>query len=62
MGWASGSELAEQLWLKVRKYLEPSERKAIARHFIESFENFDCDTICECEQLCIDAEVTWDEE
>jgi hypothetical protein len=60
MGWASGSELAEDIWTLVRKYIPKRVRKRVARKLIDLFENRDCDTIDECEQLCQDAERrTW---
>lgn len=56
MGWASGSELAERVWDDVRTCI-PSEidRRTAAKRVIEAFEDMDCDTIGECEQLVKDA-------
>ncbi len=63
MGWASGSSLAEEVWDAVRK-LVPAGRKKMqaARKIIEAFEHCDCDTIHECERLCDDAGLKYDEE
>lgn len=65
MGWASGSELAEEIWDIVRPYIPNGDqgRKLIARDIIEAFENHDCDTMDECEQLQEDAQLPqtcWD--
>lgn len=56
MGWATGSELADDIWMLVHKYIPINEKKKIARKFINIFETFDCDTMSECEQLFKDAE------
>lgn len=56
MGWASGSELAEQLWEEIRDYIPKKDRIAAATRFIEAFEQADCDTMEECEQLQRDAD------
>jgi hypothetical protein len=55
MGWASGSELAENVWAAVRKDIPITRRHQVARHIIDLFEDMDCDTIDECQQLCKDA-------
>jgi hypothetical protein len=63
MGWASGSELAENLWDLVREFVPEDRRKKIAKKFIDEFESMDCDTICECTKLCKDAgRKSWDDE
>ena len=63
MGWASGSELAEDVWTLVRKYIPKNALKQVASKLIDLFENRDCDTIEECEQLCQDAKRrTWRDE
>lgn len=56
MGWASGSELAERVWGDVRKYIPDTERQAVANNVIDAFEDMDCDTMEECEQLMQDAD------
>lgn len=57
MGWASGSELAESTWLLVRNYIPANMLDVVARNFIAEFENLDCDTMNECEQLIKDAKL-----
>lgn len=56
MGWSSGSELAEEVWDMFRGLIR-KDKKKYAKRLIELFENMDCDTIYECEQLCKDAGV-----
>lgn len=56
MGWASGSELAERVWGEVREFIPDDKRKNVANEIIDAFEDMDCDTIDECEQLVKDAE------
>lgn len=55
MGWCSGSELAQNVWELVREFIPAAERKRVAKNFIECFEDFDCDTMQEAEQLYTDA-------
>jgi hypothetical protein len=63
MGWASGSELAESVWSLFRKHVPKEQRKQVALKLIDLFEDRDCDTIDECEQLCKDAKrPTWRDE
>lgn len=57
MSWKRGSELADELWYLVRKYIPQKDKKAIARRFITIFENEDCDTLYECEELMKDADL-----
>jgi hypothetical protein len=51
MGWANGSELAEGIWLEIRKYIPKDKKQKVARKLIDMFEDMDCDTINECETL-----------
>lgn len=55
MGWASGSEIAEDIWKLVRVHIPRKERKDIANQIIEIFEDKDCDTMEEAELLSKDA-------
>ena len=55
MGWASGSELAEDVWDVVRPFIPMEERKKVARSIVQAFENRDCDTLDEAETLIADA-------
>ncbi len=51
MGWASGSELLGDVILSTQKVVPKRHRKELYKLFINHFEQFDCDTICECEGL-----------
>lgn len=56
MGWASGSQLANEIWRAVRKYIPVSNRRKVATELVNAFENEDCDTLdAECPQLMKDA-------
>ncbi len=55
MGWASGSELAEDVWTIVRKHLPREKRKSAATRIVELFELHDCDTLYEARTLMEDA-------
>lgn len=55
MGWGSGSELAEDLWLQLRRYIPDRHKEAAAHIFIDSFEAYDSDTLEDCEVLMKDA-------
>ncbi len=50
MGWASGSQLLEEVAEKVMKHIPPNQRSAVASDLIDAFEGADCDTICEVGQ------------
>jgi hypothetical protein len=52
MGGASGSAIAEQVWAIVQDEIPPSHTLKIAKAIIAVFENADCDTIYEAEDLC----------
>ena len=47
MGCSSGTQIAEDLWNLVGKYITDNKKKRVARKFIAIFENADCDTIDE---------------
>lgn len=55
MGWGSGSELAEDLWTEIRSYINKKDHMIVAKKVIKLFENMDCDTLDECEELQIAA-------
>jgi hypothetical protein len=55
MGWASGSGVAADVWSAVRRHIPEEKRQTVAKKIIRIFENEDCDTIDEAEQLCRDA-------
>ncbi len=52
MGWGSGSYLAEAVWNLIKKEIPKEKRKKIASKLIDLFEDEDCDTLQECEDLC----------
>lgn len=56
MGWASGSELAEEVWEAARPHISKKNRQKVANAIIDAFEDRDCDTMDEAEQLMIDAD------
>jgi len=43
MGWASGSNLAEQMYDEIRKHIPVKKRKVVARAILENFEGNDAD-------------------
>lgn len=51
MGWARGSEIAEDLWKILRLYIAPKNQRSVAKNIIKLFEAHDCDTMEECEDL-----------
>lgn len=55
MGWASGSEVGDQIWNNIRGFIPQGSRAEAAKIVIDALESQDCDTIYECEQLVIDA-------
>lgn len=55
MGWASGTDLAEGIWLLIRKYIPEDERPQVAKGIIEEFRGHDWDTVDEAETLATDA-------
>jgi hypothetical protein len=64
MGWASGSEMASDIWALFRKYVPEKSRKRVARELVSIFEMQDCDTMDEAERLMKDAglENRWQQE
>lgn len=55
MGWAGGSQIAGDVWKLVRFYIPRKERERIANQIVDIFEQHDCDTMDEAEQLMADA-------
>lgn len=55
MGWASGSEVGDNIWDGIRDLIPEENRQEAARVVINALEDQDCDTIGECENLVIDA-------
>jgi hypothetical protein len=71
MGWAGGSELFEDVWKEVRRFIPEDDLVPVCAEVIGAFENFDCDTLDEvvyghpewwevAEALDIDLESQWD--
>lgn len=44
MGWASGTDLFNNIWGVVRMYVKPEERVAVCAKIIDSLEDSDWDT------------------
>lgn len=55
MGWGSGVDVAEDVWDLLKKYVPKNKRKEAARAVIEIFENHDCDTLQDSEELMLAA-------
>lgn len=47
MGWASGSELAQEVWDLFEDIIPSGEEKQYALKLVDMFENMDCDTLSE---------------
>lgn len=62
MGWAGGSGIAANVWSSVEKYIPANQKKRVAKRIIDIFENEDCDTIDEAEELCKAAGRTYDDD
>lgn len=65
MGWASGSEVGENIWDGIRDLIPEQHLEEAAKVVIDALEAQDCDTIYECEQLVKDAKLEseyWPEE
>lgn len=62
MGWASGSELAEETWELVREFIPKNKRREVAEAFLDAFRNRDADDWNGDEALCRDAGRYQDEE
>jgi hypothetical protein len=43
MGWASGSQLAEELYDDIRRVIPKDKRAKVAEKIIDAFENHDAD-------------------
>lgn len=51
MGWSQGSEIATKIWESVEDELPPAQRQRFARKLISIFEDYDCDTMGECDEI-----------
>lgn len=47
MGWASGADLADQVWDVVKMFIPKTKQSAVAQQLIDVFEGRDCDTMME---------------
>ena len=61
MGWAMGSELAEKVYARIRKYIPDNEREAVARFFYEAFSFEDADAWNREDLIIMDADIQEDE-
>lgn len=49
MGWGSGGELMGAVISVTRRHVPDKKiREELYKGFINAFEDFDCDTLCEC--------------
>jgi hypothetical protein len=51
MGWGSGSSIARGVWAQVQEHLPAGKRNEIALAICKLFEDEDCDTLPEAEDL-----------
>lgn len=51
MGWGSGSMLAEELWDMLQEVIPTEKQQEVAKKIIRLFEDRDCDTLDECQDL-----------
>ena len=51
MGWSSGVELADNLWQRMKIFIPNENKQIIAKIIYEEFENFDCDSMEELDEL-----------
>lgn len=61
MGWSAGSELAENIYLKVKKHIPEAERRNVAKYIYDSVCDLDADDWSGESQLEIDAGVNQEE-
>ena len=43
MGWASGSGVAERLWVKIRPYIKEEDYGDVTKTIVDTFEEYDAD-------------------
>lgn len=55
MGWASGSAIAEAVWDIVSPFIPVKHHEKVAKELVTLFENEDCDTMYEAEELMLAA-------
>lgn len=62
MGWANGSQIADEVWGVVRGYIPPIKRKKVANEIIEIFEHEDADDWVDDQLIMEDAGRSYNEE
>lgn len=62
MGWSGGSEIAAKVWSAVRPHIPQRDKEFVARQIIDAFEDADCDTMSEAEDLWAAAGFEHDDE
>ncbi len=62
MGWASGSELANQLWREIKPLVPKKNRESVATHIYETFSNADADDWSLDDELIVDGNIAQKEE
>lgn len=53
--------MATKIWSLVREFVPARKRKRIAKELVDIFEQQDCDTMYEAEQLMKDAGIEYDD-
>ena len=43
MGWATGSKVAERLWVKIRPYVKEEDYGDVTKAIVDIFEEYDAD-------------------
>lgn len=43
MGWATGSEIGQELWLELRQYIAPANQKKAAKVIVDILSEHDAD-------------------
>jgi hypothetical protein len=54
MGWASGSYLANDVWIKIRPFIAEVNRKKVAKAIYDKFCDSDADDWSDVDQLLVD--------
>ena len=60
MGWASGVELAENVWSAIERYLPEEAKGQVALELVKIFESCDCDIMEEAS--FVSEYLKWDED
>ena len=43
MGWSTGSEIADKVWKRIKKFIPPSSYGAVTKGICETFDEYDAD-------------------